>query len=242
MRKEDIKSLTLPDYWVFLCDVLEGRKCQGKVIKLVSVGLWGPEWTYIVPNGIKTTDEYLDLIWKYEPLMKHYCSTKEEMISHAERSQWDDCSAVFVRCMFREDEVAYQCIECMPKDHEGILNAIATKMSYSESDLFFGFRRDPYTFVEEKKTTKDGYIDQGRDDPETRKYNIDENNYRVFYVEMDPDEYLKEEKKFLEHVETGKYKDDFYDWEKYNKEKDNFSAVWKEFLKENTKLSIDDNA
>ena len=52
---------------------------------------------------------------------------------------------------------------------------------------------------------------------------------------MDPSDYLKEEKAFLDHVKTGKYKDDFYDWERYNKEKDNFSDVWKEFLKENCK-------
>lgn len=235
MKKEDIKILTLPDYWVFLCDVLEGKKCQGKVIKLVSVGLWAVEWTYIVPNGIKTTDEYLDAAWEYEPLIKHYCSTKEEMLKSADRSQWDNCSAVLVRCMFKDDEVIYQCVETMPKDPKEIERAVARKMVDSKKELFFGFRRDPYTFVEEKKVTKDGYIDDGRDDPATKKYNIDENNYRVFYVEMDPSDYLKEEKAFLDHVKTGKYKDDFYDWERYNKEKDNFSDVWKEFLKENCK-------
>ena len=239
MKKSDIKSLTLPDYWVFLCNVLEGKKCQGKVIKLVSVGMWGTEWTYIVPNGIKTTDEYLDAVWEYEPLMRRYFNNKEEMLAQAVRSRWDDCSAVFVRCMFREDEIGYQCVSTFPKDHDGILNAVADLMHYSETDLFFGFRRDPYTFVEEMKTTKDDYIDQGRDDPEVRKYNTDENNYRVFYVEMEPSEFLKEEKKFLDHIKTGKYKDDFYVWEKY-KDADGFSKVWKEFLKENTKKEFRD--
>ena len=240
MKKSDIKSLTLPDYWVFLCNVLEGKKCQGKVIKLVSVGMWGTEWTYIVPNGIKTTDEYLDAVWEYEPLMRRYFNNKEEMLAQAVRSQWDDCSAVGVRCIFREDEIAYQCVSTFPKDHDGILDAVANLMHYSETDLFFGFRRDPYTFIEKKKIKDGEYIDDGRDDPEVRKYNTDENNYRVFYVEMEPEEFLKEEKAFLDHVKTGKYKDDFYVWERY-KDTDGFSKVWKEFLKENTKIEIKDN-
>jgi len=240
MKKSDIKSLTLPDYWVFLCDVLEGKKCQGKVIKLVSVGMWGTEWTYIVPNGIKTTDEYLDAVWEYEPLMKRYFNNKEEMLAQAVRSQWDDCSAVFVRCIFREDEIAYQCVSTFPKDHDGIVDAVASLMHYSETDLFFGFRRDPYTFIEEKKIKDGEYIDDGRHDPEVRKYNTDENNYRVFYVEMEPEEFLKEEKAFLDHVKTGEYKDDFYVWERY-KDTDGFSKVWKEFLKENTKIEFKDD-
>ena len=240
MKKSDIKSLTLPDYWVFLCDVLEGKKCQGKVIKLVSVGMWGTEWTYIVPNGIKTTSEYLDAVWEYEPLMRRYFNNKEEMLAQAVQSQWDDCSAVFVRCMFRENEIDYQCVSTFPKDHDGILNAVAELMHYSETDLFFGFRRCPYTFIEKKKIKDGKYVDTGRDDPEVRKYNTDENNYRVFYVEMEPEEFLKEEKKFLDHVKTGKYKDDFYVWEKY-KDIDGFSKVWKEFLKKNTKIEFKDD-
>ena len=240
MKKSDIKSLTLPDYWVFLCNVLEGKKCQGKVIKLVGVGLWGTEWTYIVPNGIKTTFEYLDAVWEYEPLMRRYFNNKEEMLAQADQSRWDNCSAVLVRCMFREDEIGYQCVSTLPKDHDGILDAVAELMHYSETDLFFGFRRDPYTFIEEKKIKNGKYIDDGHNDPVVRKYNTNENNYRVFYVEMEPDEFLKEEKQFLEHVKTGKYKDDFYTWDR-GKREDNFTPMWKEFLKENTKIEFKDD-
>ena len=112
--------------------------------------------------------------------------------------------------------------------------------SASETDLFFGFRRDPYTFVEEKKIKDGEYIDTGRDDPEVRKYNTDENNYRVFYVEMEPEEFLKEEKQFLDHVDTGVYKDDFYTWDR-GKDDDSFTPMWKEFLKENTKIEFKDD-
>ena len=241
MKKEDIKTLTLPDYFKFLCNFLEGKVSKGKVIKLVSVGMWGTEWSYLVPNGIKTTSEYLDAVWEYEPLVRRYCSSKDEMLEAAVKEKWDNCSAVEVRCMFREDEIGYQCVSTFPKDHDGILLEVAELMHYSETDLFFGFRRNPYTFVEEKKTTKDGkYVDVGRDDPEVRKYNTNENNYRVFYVEMEPDEFLKEEKKFLDHVKTGKYKDDFYVWDRH-KDIDGYSKVWKEFLKENTKIEFKDD-
>lgn len=240
MKKSDIKSLTLPDYWVFLCDVLEGKKCQGKVIKLVSVGMWGTEWSYLVPNGTKTTSEYLDAVWEYEPLIRHYYSSKDEMLKAAVKEKWGNCSAVEVRCIFRENEITYQCVSTFPKDHDGILDAVANLMHYSETDLFFGFRRCPYTFVEEKKIKDGKYIDDGRNDPEVRKYNTDENNYRVFYVEMEPEEFLKEEKKFLDHVKTGKYKDDFYTWDR-NKREDNFTPMWKEFLEENTKLKFKDD-
>ena len=239
MKKEDIKILTLPDYFAFLCRFLEGKVSKGKVIKLVSVGMWGTEWTYLVPNGIKTTSEYLDAIWEYEPLVRHYYSSKDDMIKDARVERWNNCSAVGVRCMFREDEIGYQCASTFPKDHDGILNAVADLMHYSEADLFFGFRRDPYTFVEEKKIKDGEYIDTGRDDPEVRKYNTNENNYRVFYVEMEPSEFLKEEKQFLEHVKTGVYKDDFYTWDR-GRDDNSFTPMWKEFLKENTKIKFDD--
>lgn len=240
MKKEDIKTLTLPDYFKFLCNFLEGKVSSGKVIKLVSAGMWGAEWTYIVLNGIKTTDEYLDAVWEYEPLMRRYFNNKEEMLAQADRSRWDNCSAVGVRCMFRENEIAYQCVSTFPKDHDDILVAVADLMHYSETDLFFGFRRDPYTFIEEKKIKDGEYVDTGRDDPEVRKYNTDENNYRVFYVEMEPSKFLKEEKQFLEHVNSGKYKDDFYAWDR-NKDIDTFTPMWKEFLKENTKIMFKDD-
>ena len=240
MKKEDIKTLTLLDYFKFLCNFLEGKVSKGKVIKLVGVGMWGTEWTYLVPNGIKTTSEYLDAVWEYEPIIRHYCSSKDEMLNVAVKERWDNCSAVGVRCIFREDEITYQCMSTFPKDHDGILNEVAELMHYSETDLFFGFRRDPYTFIEEKKIKDGKYIDDGHDDPEVRKYNTDENNYRVFYVEMEPEEFLKEEKQFLEHVKTGVYKDDFYTWDR-GKREDNFTPMWKEFLKENTKIEFKDD-
>ena len=240
MKKEDIKILTLPEYFAFLCKYLEGKVSKGKVIKLVSVGLWGTEWTYIVPNGIKTTSEYLDAIWEYEPIIRHYCSSKDEMLKAVVKERWDNCSAVMVRCIFKEDEITYQCMSTFPKDHDGILNEVAELMHCYETDLFFGFRRCPYTFIEEKKIKDGEYIDTGRDDPEVRKYNTDENNYRVFYVEMEPEEFLKEERQFLEHVKTGVYKDDFYTWDR-GKRDDNFTPMWKEFLKENTKIEFKDD-
>ena len=240
MKKEDIKTLTLPDYFKFLCNFLEGKVSKGKVIKLVSAGLWGAEWTYLVPNGIKTTSEYLDLIWKYEPIVRRYYSSKDEMIKGAVKERWDNCSAVGVRCMFRNDEIVYQCASTFPRDHSGILDEVADLMHYSETDLFFGFRRDPYTFVEEKKVKDGEYIDTGRDDPEIAKYNADENNYRVFYVEMEPEEFLKEEKEFLEHLDTGVYKDDFYTWDR-GRDDSSFTPMWEEFLKENTKIEFKDD-
>lgn len=239
MKKEDIKILTLPEYFAFLCKYLEGKVSKGKVIKLVSVGMWGAEWTYLVPNGIKTTSEYLDLMWKYEPLLKHYYSSKDEMLKDAIKEKWDNCSAVEVRCIFRDNEIVYQCASTFPKDHDGILDSVANLMHYSETDPFFGFRRDPYTFIEEKKVKDGNYVDTGRDDPEVARYNMDENNYRVFYVEMDPSEFLKEDKEFLEHVDTGVYKDDFYTWDR-SKDNNSFTPMWEEFLKENTKIKFDD--
>lgn len=239
MKKEDIKTLTLKDYFVFLCRFLEGKEYQGKVIKLVSVGVWGTEWTYLVPNGVKTTSEYLDLIWEYEPLVRRWYSSKEEMIKNTAVERWDNCSAVGVRCIFSEKEVTYQCVSTFPKDEEGIVHEVAELMGYSESDLFFGFRRPPYTFIEEKKIKDGKYIDDGNDDPEVRKYNTDENNYRVFYVVMEPEDYLKEEKQFLDHLKSGVYKDDFYTWDRA-KDIGEYTSMWKEFLKENTKINFED--
>ena len=94
-----------------------------------------------------------------------------------------------------------------------------------------GFRTDPYSFVAKYKIKDEKYIDDGRDDPEVREYNVKEDNYRVFYVTMDVAEFLEEEKRYLEHVKTGTYHDDFITQDGTEYE---HSEIWQEFLNENT--------
>ena len=232
MKKEDIKTLTLPEYYKLLLDFYQGKKYQGKIVKLACVGSWRPSWWYLIPAGVHDPDYYIDTIWEVEPMMKHMFRDKDEYLKNVNRSSFEDAAGMMIRCIFHEDEIVYQAWGTVPKDKEGLEKKVAEIMYYSDHDTFLGFRMDPFSFVKPFKIKDEKYIDDGHNDPEIRKYNLAEENYRVFYITMSPEKFKKEEKSFLEHVDKGKYKDDFYDWEKYGN--DCYQPVWKEFIKEHT--------
>ena len=224
-----IKTLTVPEYFVFLTEFFEGHVCKGEIVKLVNCGMWNHVHYYLVPKKYKTPGEIVSDAWKYEPMLEVYYDNKSEYLKQVNMSVFDDISGYIIRCIFKDDEVVYQNLETFPDTLEKMERRAAEKWTEAERDLFMGFWRDPFTFVEPFKLIEGEYIDQGRNDPEVKKYNTNPDNYRVFYTEMTPDEYLDEEKRFLEHVKIGSYKDDFIIWDRSNGINE-FTPEWKEFL------------
>ena len=226
MKKEDIKVLTLPEYFKFLEEFFKGQIYQGKVIKLIC---HNGDWTYLVPPGVHSADFYIKTWWETDGFLQHQCPSVEEILKNANRDYFTEDSGQMIRCLFREDDVVYQPTP-VPLDDKGLKEFIKDRKHYSETDIFLGFRMDPYSFVAKYKLVDGKWIDQGRYDPDIRKYNLDENNYRVFYTVLGKDKFLKEEKRYLDHTKTGSYYDDFVSSSL------EFTEPWLEFLKENTDL------
>ena len=224
MKKEDIKVLTLPEYFKFLEEFFKGQIYQGKIVKLVCQN---GDWTYLVPPGVHDADFYIRTWWETDEFLQSQFHSVDEILKKIDRTHFTEDSGKMIRCLFRKDEVVYQ-PEIVPLDNKGLKNFIEGRKYYSGSNIFLGFRMDPYSFVAKYKLVDGKWIDQGRYDPEIRKYNLDENNYRVFYTVLGKDKFLKEEKRYLEHAKTGSYHDDFISSSL------EFTKPWLEFLKENT--------
>ena len=226
MKKEDIKVLTLPEYFKFLEEFFKGKVCQRKIVKLICrTG----DWTYLVPPGIHDTDFYIKTWWETDKFLQRQCPNADEILKKVDRAYFTEDSGKMIRCLFREDEVVYQ-PSVVPLDNKGLKKFIKNLRKQSSTSLFLGFRMDPYSFVAKFKLKDGKYIDQGTFSPEVKKYNLDENNYRVFYITLGKDEFLKEEKRYLEHAKIGSYYDDFISSSL------EFTEPWKEFIKENTNL------
>lgn len=226
MKKEDIKALTLPEYFKFLEEFFTGQVYQGQIVKLITRG---GDWTYLVPAGVHDTDFYIKTWWETDEFLQSQIPSVDEILKKVDRTYFTEDSGKMIRCLFRKDEVVYQPL-VVPLDNKGLKKFIKDRKQSSEKEILLGFRMDPYSFVAKFKIENGRWIDQGRNDPEVKKYNLDENNYRVFYTVLSKDKFLEEEKRYLEHAKTGSYSDDFItsDLE--------FTEPWEEFLKENTDL------
>ena len=227
MKKEDIKILTLPEYYKFLEEFFSGRIYQGKVVKLICRGMLSLDWTYLIPPGVHDTDYYAKIWWETDDFLQREIPTYEEMLKKLNKSYFTSDRGMMIRCLFNEKDVIYQPFP-IPTSSKGLKERIKDIKRLSDTDIFMGFRTDPYTFVAKYKLLDEKYIDDGHTNPEIRDYNANEDNYRVFYITMDVDKFLEEEKRYLEHGKTGTYHDDFITPELEH------SEVWQEFLDENT--------
>lgn len=150
----------------------------------------------------KTLEDVAKIYWKHEPLLKRYMSSEEECLSALKKSHPDGIVGVSFRWlpgnMSGSSEVCYQPNTIRPNNIEAYID----DMSNTElNDHMFGMLLDPYVFVKELALTDDEYID---DDAPCYKDNDD---YRVFCMEITKDDYDKMEAEYVASYETGKYND-----------------------------------
>ena len=227
----NIKTLTVDEYYNFIDWFFSEENKSNNVVKLVCYGIMGYDFTYLVKNGIKSDRDFKRDWYNNEALLQRYCKTFEELLEHENKDIVNDSAGRLVRCLFRKDEVIYQPAYYIPKDPEARKLKIEEMKVAKAKDCFMGFYSDPFTFVAKYKLKDDDkYIDDGRNDPAVKQYNRDENNYRVFYIEMTPEEFLDEDSKYLSHVENKEFKDGFVD---YSGSLYEYTEEWKNFLDNN---------
>lgn len=236
---KEIKTLTVDEYFNLIERFFsDDSNKKDKVIKAVFSG----GMTYLVRNGLRPDEDYIRDWYNTEPFLQHYFATFEDCLkAHSGpkvEAMVKGSAGRMIRCLFRENEVVYQPGDYIPSDNKERKDKVKEFRGWSDSDTFLGFRRDPLTFVSDLRRDSRGYIDSGTKESETRNYNLAPENYRVFYVELTPEEYLKEEQEYLNHPTSGSFNDGFIEWTR-GKGRWEYSQDWKEFLMKNTKLFSD---
>lgn len=231
MNKKDIKILTVDEYYKFIDWFFSNQNKSNNVVKLVCHGIMGYDFTYLVKEGVKSDRDFKKDWYNNEPILQRYCKTFDELLEKETKGLAESSAGRLVRCLFHKNEIVYQPCYYIPKDPAERKLKIEEMKSMRVKDCFLGFYGDPFTFIAEYKTKDDDkYIDDGHNNPEVSKYNRDENNYRVFYIEMTPEEFLDEDSRYLNHVETRSFNDGFIN---YDGSSSNYTEEWQNFLKEN---------
>lgn len=222
---KEIKSLTIKEYKKMKIEYFSTPGNEDKVIKCVSPGgyqIWTKHRTSI--------DELIDKYWRFEPLMRRYFSTKEQLADAINRQP---ICGIAYRWLFHKndnDEVCLQVYSQYKYDSlEDTKINILDSINTSLKDRMFGMLMDPYMYIGEYKYTNEDEHKWLDNHNEGYK---DENNYRVFYVEMTANEFDNEEQMFIDSVHGKPFNDGFLigdGWDNYE-----ISTEFKEFLKKNT--------
>lgn len=227
---ERINVLTVEEYYKIIDWFFSDKNPSMHVLKLVCHSIMGYDFSYLVKAGVKPNEDFTRDWYNNEPILQRYCKTFEELLEKENKELIEQSAGRLVRCLFHKDEIVYQPSYYIPKDSKARKEKIEEMKNFREKDCFMGFYGDPFTFVAEYKTKDDGkYIDDGRNNEEVKRYNRDENNYRVFYIEMTPEEFLDEDSRFLKHVETKSFNDGLIDYHDNHCE---YTEEWQNFIKE----------
>ncbi len=226
----NIKTLTVDEYYNFIDWFFSEENKSNNVVKLVCHSM-GYNFTYLVKAGVKSNKDFTRDWYKNEPILQRHFSSLEEVFAAENETLIQSSAGRMVRCLFSKSDMCYQPAYYIPKDPAERKAKIDEMKEMMYRDCFMGFFRDPFTFVAEYKTKEDGkYIDDGRNNPEVSKYNKDKNNYRVFYIEMTPEEFLDEDERYLNHIETGEFNDGFIESHGSSYE---YTEEWINFLNNN---------
>lgn len=197
-----LKSMTMDEYYEKMKKFFSSDN-KDKVIKIVSLSM-GCAYHYWIDPSLMSRDKLCDIYWNFEPLMQVYFHSKDEMAKNL-NVDFNNLRGFILRWLWRDDEIIYQPISI----EESVDKFISEYKRNQTNEYLLGIRMDPFTYTGKWQTKKDkdgndtGYMDQ--DSPEYKK----DGNYRVFYVEITPEEFLKEESVYMDDSKHRAYKDDF---------------------------------
>jgi hypothetical protein len=193
---------------------------DNRVIKIIAPGSISGGYHYWVRPNLMPFDKQIDIWWNYEPLMRRYFDTKEELAKNLN----PDCKNAHgfsLRWLFH-DEVVYQ-ISPILGDVNSCINKLRTAQS---GEYLMGFKMDPFTYTGKiplkKESNGQEYIDDKGTDLKV------ERNYRVFWEEITPKQFLEEEKLYTDENTHSKYHDDLL------KEGSKMKKATVEFFKKHT--------
>ena len=190
---------TLDEYYKNMKDFFLSQG-EDKVIKILSPGVLGGAYQYWIKPSLMPFDKFSDIYWNFEPLMQRWFDSRDEMVS--ELKDIKDASGFVLRWLFRDGEIVYQ-VFSVCKDVVGFVNDYKNVKS---EEYLMGFKMDPFVYTAKLPLRKgsggEEYIDDKSPDL------MIDSNYRVFWEEITPDQFLKEEALFMDKNKHDSYKDD----------------------------------
>lgn len=176
------------------------NKQDNRVIKMIAPTGFSGGYHYWIKPSLMPFNKQVDIWWNYEPLVKIHFDTKEELVENM-NPELKNAHGFSLRWLFH-DEVVYQ-ISAITGDINKSIDDLRATVS---SDFFMGFLRDPFTYIG-KLPLKKGYNGQEYIDDKSPDLKV-ESNYRVFWEEITPEQFLKEEKLYTDENTHLKYHDD----------------------------------
>jgi hypothetical protein len=193
---KNLKELTLDEYYKMIREFFLSSE-KDRVIKIVCDR---GALHYLVKPNLIPKKKFIDICWNYEPLMKRYYNSKEEMIDDIVLPK--KVNGYVLRWLFG-GEFTYQ-ITCVGN----VDNFVKEYKRDQNQEYLYGLRLDPFTYIGPVFYEKDK---DGNDTNnfETHRSEYKENsNYRIYYVELTPDEFIKEEALYTNPEIV--YKDDYF--------------------------------
>lgn len=174
------------------------------VIKILSPGVLGGAYQYWIKPSLMPFDKLVDIYWNFEPLMKRWFSSRDEMKSEL-NPEIKNAPGHILRWLFRDGEIVYQIISI----YGDVANFVDEHKGVKSKEYLMGFKMDPFVYTAKLPIRKDPGGEEYVDDksPDLR---ID-SNYRVFWEEITSDQFLKEEALFMDENKHDSYSDDLLD-------------------------------
>ena len=199
---------TVDEYYNKMKEYFSSKEKQGdKVIKIIAPGNLGGGYHYWIKPSLLPFEKQVDIWWNYEPLMRRYFSSKEELEKEM-NPEIKNAHGFSLRWLFREDEIVYQ-IHAIIGNVNDFVNELKR---LQDGEYLMGFKMDPFTYVK-KLPTKKGYDGEEYIDSKSPDLKVID-NYRVFWEEITPEQFLQEEKLYTDEKTHKDYKDDLVEnWE-----------------------------
>lgn len=190
----DVEILTIPEFIEKKKRYFLGQSMN--VVKCFSTT------GYQIWTKHKTLEDVAKIFWKHEPLVKRYMSSEQECIDQLRDSYKDKgMSGVVLRWLPGNrsvgDSVVLQPYAVPGKDIEADIDKY---INLALQDTLFGILMDPFVYCGILVDENGEYLD---DSPEF----LNQDNYRVFCIDLDKDEYEKQELEYVESRDTGKFND-----------------------------------
>jgi len=207
---KELNIWTVDEYYEKMKEYFSSKEQQGdKVIKIIAPG--GGGYHYWVKPSLLPFDKQVDIWWNYEPLMHRYFNSREELEKEM-NPELKNAHGFSLRWLFREDEVVYQICAIIGEVNE----FIDSLKEIQDEEYLMGFKMDPFTYIG-KLPIKKGYDGEEYIDSKSPDLKVVD-NYRVFWEEITPEQFLQEEKLYTDENTHETYSDDIINNYKMNKD------------------------
>lgn len=178
---KELKELTLDEYYKMIREFFLSNE-KDKVIKIVCDR---GALHYLVKPNLISRQKFIDICWNYEPLMKKYYDSKEEMVNDIKIPK--RINGYILRWLFG-GEFTYQ-ITCVEK----VDKFVKEYRIDQNQEYIYGMRLDPFTYIGPVFYEKDKNGNDTNNFETHRPEYKQDSNYRVYCVELTSDEFIKEE-------------------------------------------------